>query len=80
MKEIEEEAERIIELFYGVNNDKDAAHGTMPYISRDYAKQCALIYCEGRKIEAAYVDGLVTTRGKRWSFWQQVKEHIQNNY
>ena len=79
MKEEEEKANEIIEKFYSINNEADQNKGTNPYISRDYAVQCALI-CVDEIIENESrgfdIEDCNPTTQENIIFWQQVKQSI----
>ena len=74
MKEIEEEAKRIIELFKKLKEPNKIKRFRM---SPHNAKQCALIYCEGMIKESYNYNHIDFSR---FEYWQQIKQHIQNNY
>jgi len=74
MKEAEKEAEKIIEMFLNVKSNKINDHSKIEYPT---AKQCAIIYVEGRIEEIEdyaklYGVGLLQT-----SLWQEVKQAIE---
>lgn len=43
---LEKHADELIELFYSVNEVDDKLSGTSPYLSRLYARECAILHCE----------------------------------
>lgn len=74
MKEIKEEAEMIIELFWDSLWDN-----TIMVVDEEInnqAKQCALIYCEGIMSISLCED--CNSAVER--HWTEVKQYIQNNY
>lgn len=84
MKEAEKEAEKIIEMFFNINDTKSIDRSTNPFISRGFSKQCAIIYVEGiikavDKREQYIEFCLSDSHGFpiEDDFWQQVKQAIQ---
>ena len=50
---MKQKAKRLVDRFYDVNDEKQSTLGTNPYISMEYAKQCALI-CVDEMWELSY--------------------------
>lgn len=62
-----EMAKKLREDFYAVNDDEEEKLGTEPYISREYARRCALVA----------VDAMITETRRK--YWYQVKDELTNN-
>jgi len=84
MNEAEKKADEIIEMYFSVNDIKGLDRATNPFISSEFAKQCALIHVNGiievlqnkhnktinRHTHLSYTDD--------GGFWQEVKTIIEN--
>lgn len=68
-----EKAEELVNMFYGVNTFSKIS--TAPYISRDFAKKCALIAVEEF---LSFQENLYITEGSlAYQYWQEVKNEIE---
>lgn len=85
-----EKATELTRKFYSINNEDEQNKGTDPYISRDYANQCALICVD----EVLKSDPLTPSKfntkvskgeaykqseDESYYFWQEVKQEL-NKY
>ena len=74
-----EKAKELVELFYNINDASEQGVGTNPYISRGYAKQCALI-CVDEIISQDPTKEVQDNWGSHTEdnafYWQQVKQEI----
>jgi len=79
IEEVKEEAKKIIELFTKLKEPNKIKRYRM---SPSNAKQCALIYCDGmiELLHHSSIKGEALNWDALDDFWQQVKEHIKNNY
>jgi hypothetical protein len=59
-----EMAKKLCEDFYAINQDHPDMEGTSPYISRDFARKCALVA----------VDALISETRRK--YWYEVKDEL----
>ncbi len=71
-----QEAKELTDKFYNINETTKVMYlGTNPYISRDYAKHCAILCVEWHLKEfiSTYGDDLISNI----EYWEDVKKEIE---
>jgi hypothetical protein len=79
MKKAKEKAKELVDKFYSINDSEEENNtGTNPYISREYAKKCAIIHIdEVVKLEALTDEAWLNVPDEyKVQHWKEVKEEI----
>ncbi len=84
IKTPKEEAIELVEKFFSINNERESNLGTNPFISREYAKQCAIIAVK-RIISASPSLPILSDAGnfvndieESTEYWEEVLKEIEN--
>lgn len=79
-----DKAKELANKFYSINNKKGHKDATNPYISRDFAKECAIIAVSAiiesnptSPLKGSYIEIFSDMVDEAIEFWTEVKQELE---